>query len=184
MGDPNTQLTPKQQAFVDEYVVDFNGKQAAIRAGYAEGSATGQASRMLTYENVHEAIQLAIKERSDRTKIDADWLLVHLSEMAKADTNDILDDDGHFLPIREWPLIWRQMTQGIDIQKARVGYEGEDSDWADVMKAKFVDRLKVAELAGKHVGVRAFKEVVEHEGTITLESILATANGGKSKDKA
>ena len=42
------ELNPKQQRFVDEYLIDLNGKQAAIRAGYSEKTAEVQASRLLS----------------------------------------------------------------------------------------------------------------------------------------
>ena len=182
MGETSPQLTPKQQLFVDYYIIYWNATKAAKLAGYSEKTAQAIGSENLTKPLIKEAIDRALKERSERIKVDADWLLTHLSDMLKADIADILDELGDFKPIKEWPLIWRQMLQGIDLKRERQSGREDKEEWAETIKAKFVDTLKTAELAGKHIGVQAFKDRVEHEGTITLESILETANGGKSKE--
>jgi len=68
-------LTAKQQAFVEEYLIDLNATQAAIRAGYSERSAAVTASRMLTKANIAEAVVHAKDQRSERTQITQDWVL-------------------------------------------------------------------------------------------------------------
>src|SRR4051794_11457661 len=60
-------LTPKQQRFVEEYVVDLNGKHAAIRAGYSATSAEGQASRLLSDAKVQQAVSALQGQRAERT---------------------------------------------------------------------------------------------------------------------
>lgn len=68
-------MTPKQQRFVDEYLIDLNATQAAIRAGYSEATAKQQGSRLLTNADVAAAVQSATADRSEETKIDAAWVL-------------------------------------------------------------------------------------------------------------
>lgn len=60
-------LTPKQERFVEEYLVDLNGTQAAIRAGYSPKTANEQASVMLTKPNIQEAVQAQRAKVSERT---------------------------------------------------------------------------------------------------------------------
>ena len=60
-------LNPKQQSFVEEYLKDLNGAQAAIRAGYSPNRAEQTASRLLTNGKVKSAVQKAKAERSERT---------------------------------------------------------------------------------------------------------------------
>jgi phage terminase small subunit len=74
-------LTPKQQRFVEEYLVDLNATQAAIRAGYSEATAKQQGSRLLTYADIAEAIEKATEKRSEETKIDAAWVLQKAKEL-------------------------------------------------------------------------------------------------------
>lgn len=78
-------LTPKQERFVQEYLIDLNGKQAAIRSGYAEGSAEVAASRLLSNVKVRAAVDEAMKERSTRTEITQDMVLAELGKIAFAD---------------------------------------------------------------------------------------------------
>jgi phage terminase small subunit len=68
-------LTAKQQLFVDEYLIDLNATQAAIRAGYSENTAQEQGSRLLSNVMVAEAVQAAMEERSERTKVSAAYVI-------------------------------------------------------------------------------------------------------------
>ncbi len=73
-------LTNKQQTFVEEYLIDLNATQAAIRAGYSKDTAKEIGCENLTKPNVAKAIQEAMKERSERTQITAEWVLEQLKE--------------------------------------------------------------------------------------------------------
>lgn len=78
-------LTPKQQTFVDEYLVDLNATQAAVRAGYSPRTAGPQGARLLANVNVAAAIQEAQATRSQRTEITQDWVLQGLKTEAERD---------------------------------------------------------------------------------------------------
>jgi len=67
-------MNPKQQRFCEEYVVDSNGTQAAIRAGYAANSAVVTASRLLTKANVRERVDQLFAEQRERVEISIDSL--------------------------------------------------------------------------------------------------------------
>lgn len=73
-------LTPKRQRFVEEYIVDLNATQAAIRAGYAARSADVTGSRLLGNARVSAAVQEAQAARSKRTEMSQDWIIDHLRE--------------------------------------------------------------------------------------------------------
>lgn len=161
-------LTDKQQRFVEEYLVDLNATQAAIRAGYSAKGATVRGAELLANRKVADAIFQAKKSRSDRTKIDADWVLSRLADEAEADVSDLYDEDGTLRPVKEWPAIWRKgLVSGLDIEEIKVG----GKIVAQVKKLKLSDRLKRIELIGKHVDVGAFTERHEHTGiTINLNT--------------
>ena len=76
-------LTPKQQAFVDEYIIDLNGTQAAIRAGYSEKTAQEIASENLSKPIIKEAVDAAILRRSKNTERKAADVLADVQELAK-----------------------------------------------------------------------------------------------------
>ena len=145
-----SKLSPKQQRFVEEYPLDLNGLQAAIRAGYSPKTAGAQASRLLKNVNVKAAINKAMVERSERVKIDADWVLKRLTKEAEADISDLYDDDGNIKTVKEWPLIWRQgLISGLEVESMRLKP-------GKVTKIKISDRIKRIELIGRHVSVQAF----------------------------
>lgn len=62
-------LTPKQSRFVEEYLVDLNATQAAIRAGYSEKTAQEQSSRLLSNVIISDAVAAAQKARPERTQV-------------------------------------------------------------------------------------------------------------------
>lgn len=157
-------LTPKQRRFVDEYLVDLNATQAAIRAGYSARTAESQASRLLSNVNVAQAIQAAQSQRSQRTQIDADYVLARLVEIDQMDVLDILRDDMSLKPVQEWPAAWRRYLSGFDLAEMFEG-RGEEREMVGVLKKiKWPDKVRNLELLGKHVGVQAFRERLEHSG--------------------
>ena len=96
-------LTKKQRLFVDEYPLDLNATQAAIRAGYSTRRATEIGYQLLQRPEVAQAIQAAMAERSKRTEVEADYVIRRLREIDEMDVLDILEDDGSFRSIRDWP---------------------------------------------------------------------------------
>lgn len=95
-------LTARQSRFVEEYLVDRNATQAAIRAGYSVRTAKVQAARLLTNVHLQRALTAAVSLRTERTQIDQDWVvakLVENVEMAMR-ARPVLDRQG--LPIGEF----------------------------------------------------------------------------------
>lgn len=76
-------LTVKQNKFIDEYMIDLNATQAAIRAGYSESTAKEIGYENLTKPHIAEAIEIRVKERSDKTKITSEWVLNNLKEITE-----------------------------------------------------------------------------------------------------
>ena len=73
-------MTPKQERFVSEYLIDLNATQAAIRAGYAKKSADVEGSRLLANAKVAAAVAAAQAKRSERTEITQDYVLTSIME--------------------------------------------------------------------------------------------------------
>jgi phage terminase small subunit len=167
-------LTAKQQRFVDEYLIDLNGTQAAIRAGYSQKTANEIAAENLAKPSIREVIDAALDRRSKETQIDANWVLKRLAAEAEADVNDLYDDTGAIKPMSEWPLIWRQgLVAGIEHIEVK-DHEGNKTGDV-VVKVKLSDRIRRLELIGKHVRVNAFQEIVQHKGLDNLADRLARA---------
>ncbi|TIN82237.1 terminase small subunit [Mesorhizobium sp.] len=167
-------MTPKQEQFVREYLIDLNATQAAIRAGYSAKTAYSQGERLLKNDEIAAAIEAAKTERSEETKIDAAWVLKRLAEEAQADMADLYTETGAIKPVHEWPLIWRQgLVAGIKHQELRDSEGNRTGEF--IIDVKVSDRVRRLELIGKHVAVKAFEEQVNVTGLDALADRLARA---------
>lgn len=76
-----TKLTPKQEMFCKEYLVDLNATQAAIRAGYSEKTAEVIGCENLRKPNIADYIQKAMDKRSEKVEISAEWVLKGIKDL-------------------------------------------------------------------------------------------------------
>lgn len=83
-------LTPRQQRFVDEYLIDLNATQAAIRAGYSRKTAPQIALQLLHKTSVAEAVAKGQAKRAERVQIDQDWVLRQWQMIAEADPRELV----------------------------------------------------------------------------------------------
>ena len=151
------ELNQRQEMFCREYIKDLNGTQAAIRAGYSPRTADRMAYELLKKPEIQAFVLQSKAERVEEVKVDANYVLKRLIEIDEMDVADILDDGGDFLPIRKWPKVWRTTLSGLDIAIINSG----DTE-AIIKKIKWPDKVKNLELLGKHIGVGAFTEKVDH----------------------
>lgn len=153
-------LSDKQEAFCREYLIDLNGTQSAIRAGYSENTANSQCCRLLGNASIQKRIIELKQARNEATEINANYVMRRLVEIDEMDVADILTDSGDFKPIKEWPKVWRTTLSAIDIQIINSG----DTE-AITKKIKWPDKLRNLELLGKHINVNAFAEKAAQEET-------------------
>ena len=177
MSDGATKkLTAKQEAFCQEYLIDLNATQAAIRAGYSDSTARQIASEMLSKPYISEYISSLKADRMNKTQVDAEYVLKRLIEIDQMDFADILNDDHSFKPINDWPKVWRQYLSGIDLAEMWEGNGDQREVVGMLKKVKWPDKVKNLELLGKHIDVQAFKEKQEVIATVTHENWLDGLN--------
>lgn len=160
------ELEEKQQLFVHEYIKDLNGTKAAIRAHYAEDSAHVQASRMLSYAKVQNAIAELKAQRNKQLNVDAGYVLQRLLDVDQLDVADILDNSGAIKPVNEWPKEWRQNISSFEV--------ASDGQGTSVVKLKFPDKVKNLELIGRHIDVAAWTTNQTIDLNATLKAEVAT----------
>lgn len=178
-------LTAKQHRFAEEYLIDLNATQAAIRAGYSRRTAYSIGHDTLKEPEVAAIIERLMAARAARTGIDAEWVLRRLVAEVDADMADLYDEHGALLPIEDWPLIWRTgLIAGVETEELKAeGADGKSVAIGQVRKVKQSDRLKRLELIGRHVGVQAFKDNVEVSVTDGLADRVARAKArGAAKE--
>lgn len=169
--------TGKPRLFCEYYISDngLNGALAARKAGYSARSSGATAYRLINDPLCQAYIAKLAKERNERLQVDSDYVLRRLYDMDQMDIIDILNDDMSLKSLSEWPKIWRQSLNGVEIADL---FESE-GDARKVMgvlkKIKWIDRLKNLELLGKHVEVGAFADRVIEEDAGTLAKRLQAA---------
>lgn len=140
------QLSEQRQRFVDEYLIDLNGTQAAIRAGYSVKTAQEQASRLLSNVMVQQAIAKRMAERSKRTGINQDRVVLELAKIAFVKMTDIVDDHGR---------IKGTATDDDLACIESIKYKESDNEFGGSVEheVKIGSKLKALELLGKHLGM-------------------------------
>ena len=86
-------LTKKQKAFIQEYLVDLNATQAAIRAGYSKKTAYSIGQENLSKPEIQQALQEAMKKREKRTEVTQDYVIAKLREIVEKDASDGPDSE-------------------------------------------------------------------------------------------
>lgn len=164
-------INQKQGMFCREYLIDLNGAQAAIRAGYSEKGANSKGSQLLAKISIQSHISILMEQRIEQVSIDAEYVLRRLVEIDQLDVIDVLDSGGSIKPTNEWPAAWRKSIDSIEvIERSSVTAQGQVVEVL-IKKIRWPDKLKSLELLGKHINIRAFSEKADDTG-IRIESLL------------
>lgn len=170
-------LPPNQERFIEEYLIDLNATQAAIRAGYSPKTANEQGARLLANASVRHKIDALKQARSERTEITADVVLKELLRLARVDISQAFDERGWLKDLKDIPEDVRRAISGIETQELFSGDSDQKSIIGVTRKVKFWDKTKALELLGKHL--KLFTDKLEHSGNVTLEEIVAGSRGEK-----
>lgn len=160
-------MTARQRLFCDEYLIDLNATQAAIRAGYSEKYAHTNAAKLLQNTTIQEFIEKRKKDRIKRIEITQDAVLQEIALVAFAVTTDyikvvereatveidgkmipVLDADGNPVKYRTVePVLTEELTED---QKKALSIVKKGRDGFDI---KTHDKMKALEMLGKHLGL-------------------------------
>lgn len=140
-------LTDKQERFVNEYLIDLNGTQAAIRAGYSADSAKEIACENFTKPNIQQALAVQMAELSKRTGISQERIVRELAKIAFLNATDVVDENG-----RIKPDALPDDLACIESIKYR-GTEGGATSGNVEREVKLASKLKALELLGKYLGM-------------------------------
>lgn len=157
-----TKLTAKQQRFVEEYLIDLNATQAAIRAGYSPATAYSIGSELLNKPEIRARVDIALADRSKRTGINADLVLEELGKLMRVNADDVINMDDATVKSDAS----RADTAAIASVKVKV-IPTEDGQIVE-REVKMHDKLKAIELVGKHLGM--FQNKLELSGQVNTNS--------------
>jgi phage terminase small subunit len=168
------ELTPKQEQFVAEYLIDLNGTQAAIRAGYSQKTANEQAARLLANVSVSKLISERRKEHQANTGITAERVLKEVAGLAFFDVRRLVNADGSPKSITDLDDETARAIQGIELQTVK---DGENA-FALVRKYKIADKNAALEKLMKHLGLFA-KDNSQNNPAEAMAKLLDLVNGSK-----
>lgn len=148
-------LTDKQARFVEEYLIDLNATQAAIRAGYSEKTAQVIGAENLSKPMIADAIAKARKKTSDKLEITRERVLIEMARIAFSDPRKMFDEDGQLLPIVDMDDDTVAAIGGVDMNMRSVrGPDGESTNETEgVHKIKVWDKNSALEKLSKHLGL-------------------------------
>ena len=161
MADAKESLTSRQQAFVEQFLIDNNATQAAIRAGYSVDTAQEQSSRLLANAIVGGAVAKAQAQRLARVNVSADAVITELSILANSCVEHyVLDDFGQVRPAENAPDGVMRAVKSI---KRKVRHDKDGSITYDV-SFELWDKPGQLKLMGRHAGAKACFDRVEVSG--------------------
>jgi phage terminase small subunit len=179
---PGAGLTEKQAAFVQEYLVDLNATQAAIRAGYSEKTAYSIGHENLSKPEIAEAIAAARKEWEQRTAITQDRVLAELAKIGFANMQDYMRAGPAGDPYLDFSQLTRDQAAALSEVTVEDFKDGRGEESRDVRRVKFKLSDKRAALVdiGRHLGM--FPNKIEGPGPdgehVVRTIILAAEHGG------
>lgn len=160
----NHGLTAKQDRFCEEYMVDVNGKKAAIRSGYSENTADMQASRLLTNDKVIEKIKELRIAQSQRTEITADRVLQEVYKIGFSDISKVMDKEGKLLPLSDWPAEMSAAISSIEVK---------EMSGITQTKVKLWDKNSALEKLFKHHGLYEHDNLQRNPLLVQMEELPA-----------
>lgn len=162
-------LSAKRSRFVDEYLIDLNAKQAAIRAGYSVRRAEVTGCELLANRKVSEAVAAKMAEREERTHITSDRVLQELSRIAFFDLRKLYREDGSLKAMHELDDDAAAVLAGVDVVEmaggAGVGGEGGLQHVPMfTKKTKIPDKVAALSLAMRYLGMLTDKTQLSGPG--------------------
>ena len=156
-----------QDRFVDEWLIDFNGTQAAIRAGYSERSARSIAGRLLTKDNIQREISRRQKDLQRRTEVTQERVVKELARVAFADATDYVQVETRTVEKNDGTELSYQtvtLTETAELSADQRAAIAGIKQGANGVEVKLHDKIKALELLGRHIGM--FNDKLEVKATV------------------
>lgn len=151
-------LTAKQKKFVDEYLIDLNATQAAIRAGYSEKTANRIASENLSKLDLQQYLKKRQEELQNKSEVTQQRVIEELASIAFSKSTDYATVKGGCVKIKDTDKLTEKQKSAITgIKSTQFGVE-----------IKLADKIKALELIGKHIGMFKDKEDTPPESVVQI----------------
>ncbi|WP_347989746.1 terminase small subunit [Methylomonas sp. AM2-LC] len=143
-------LSKKQQLFIDEYLIDLNATQAAIRAGYCVKRASDRGYQLCLSPLVQAQIAEKMAKRAQQLALDQNRVVLEIARLAFNDPRRAFAANGALLAIQDWP---DEVAAAISSIKVHEIKDSEGNVIGECKEIKFWDKGKQLELAARHLGM-------------------------------
>lgn len=168
-------IPPKRKRFAQEYIIDLNKTQAAIRAGYSKKTAYCQGQRLSKNVEVKKYIEKLIKARTERTKITQDKVLREMYHLGFSNIkNYIQASTAGFISFKDMDKISEEDARAIEVIKVNLKQ--------GTIEFKLHSKTKTIEMMGRHLGM--FIDKVQQVGNVPIRLVsVAPRPGDKIKKR-
>jgi phage terminase small subunit len=147
-------LTDKQERFCQEYLIDLNATQAAIRAGYSQNTARSQGAENLTKPDIQERLSELNKSRLEATGISQKRVLEEYAKIAFFDIREIFDVDGGLINVKQLDSASAGAIASIkSSEEWGEDEEGNKTVTGTIKEVKVFDKIRALQDLGKHLGL-------------------------------
>lgn len=160
-------LSQRQIQFAKEYVVDLNGSQAAIRAGYSVKGADLQARRLLGDDRVSDIIRKVRETISERLEITSDKVLQEIAALAFSNIHDFVDENNNIKKLHDLPRLTTKAVAGIETTETIRPIGGGEFSREIVTKLKFHSKVSSLDQIARHLGM--FEKDNKQKGGIKIK---------------
>jgi phage terminase small subunit len=146
-------ITGKQSRFIEEYAIDCDATNAAIRAGYSKKTAYSIGHRLLGQPLIADRIAAARAKLAHKAEVSAERVIAEFCAIAFLNPAQFYDQRGNLLPIHEMPEVARRAITGIDVEEIWSG-KGEERRQVGVLrKIRFAGKQQALDSLAKHLGL-------------------------------
>jgi len=182
MNEKLKKLTHRQSKFIDEYLIDLNATQAAIRSGYSYKTARTIAANLLAHVNIQRHISIKREQMAADAGVTQERVINEYARIAFLDPSALFDDDGKLIPLHKLPKNVVAAIAGMDHVISRIG-SGDDSEIEHTKKIKICDKLKALDSLSRHLGIFE-KDNSQKQGDALFELLSKIASQGSPKPKS
>ena len=171
-------LSPKQARFVQEYLLDLNATQAAIRSGYSQRTAASIGEENLRKPEIREAVEKAKAARSKRTEVTQDRVLEEIARLAFLDPKLFYNEDGSLRAVPDMADEAAAAVTSVEVEETIA----QGVVVGRTKKLKIADKVAALTLAARHLGMLTDK--LQHSGEIGLRTLATQMRERATKRKA
>lgn len=164
-------MSPKMARFAEEYILDLNATQAAIRAGYSAKTAYSAGERLLRDVEVSAAVQKSKERRAAKLEITQDRVLLEIARIALLDPQAFYNADGSLKPVQELDKDTAATITSVEVEEDIVTIDGETKITGRTKKLKMADKVAALTLAARHLGMLTDK--IDLKAAVTLNGLGA-----------